>query len=112
MTNAFQFLHVAEAMAELGRDDLVLEWTSRGIAETDGWQISRLYDAACETNARLEQPLEILRLRRNHHERMPSSSTYAALREAAEQSMLGGLNGRRLGRLWRKETFAGSSTRC
>lgn len=84
LTNAFQFLHVAEAMAELGRDDLVLEWTSRGIAETDGWQISRLYDAACEANARLEQPLEILRLRRNHHERMPSSSTYAALREAAE----------------------------
>ena len=70
--------------AELGRDDLVLEWTSRGIAENDGWQISRLYDAACEANARLEQPLEILRLRRNHHERMPSSSTYAALREAAE----------------------------
>ena len=82
--NVDSFLHVAEAMAELGRDDLVLEWTSRGIAETDGWQISRLYDAACEANARLEQPLEILRLRRNHHERMPSSSTYAALREAAE----------------------------
>ena len=40
LTNVFQFLHVAEAMVELGRDDLVLEWTSRGIAETDGCQIS------------------------------------------------------------------------
>jgi hypothetical protein len=84
LTNPFQFLHVAEAMAELGRDDLVLEWTARGIADTDGWQISRLYDLACETHTRLVQPLEVLRLRRSLHERMPSSSTYAALREAAE----------------------------
>ncbi len=86
LTNPFQFLHVAEAMAELGRDDLVLEWTARGIAETDGWQISRLFDLACETRTRLEQPLEVLRLRRNQHERIASSSTYAELREAAEHA--------------------------
>ena len=84
LTNPFQFVHVAEALAEIGRDDLVLEWASRGIAETHGWQIYRLYDFACETHARLGQPLEVLRLRRSHHERMPSSSTYAALRAAAE----------------------------
>ena len=85
LSNPFRFLHVAEAMAELGRDDLVLEWTSRGIAETDGWQMSGLYDLACDTHARLGQPLEVLRLRRSHHERMPSSSTYAALRSVAEE---------------------------
>ena len=85
LSNPFQFVHVAEAMAELGRDDLVLEWTSRGIAETNGWQVSRLYDLACETHARLRQPLEVLRLRRAQHGRMPSSSTYAALRGAAEE---------------------------
>ncbi|MBV9001027.1 MAG: hypothetical protein JO304_18345 [Solirubrobacterales bacterium] len=85
LSNPFQFVHVADAMAELGRDDLVLEWTSRGIAETDGWQVGRLYELACETHARLGQPLEVLRLRRSHHERMPSSSTYAALRGAAEE---------------------------
>jgi uncharacterized Zn finger protein len=85
LSNPFQFVHVAEAMAELGRDDLVLEWTSRGIAETNGWQVSRLYDLACETRARLGQPLEVLRLRRSHHERLPSSSTYAVLRRAAEE---------------------------
>jgi hypothetical protein len=112
LTNAFHFLHVAEAMAELGRDDLVLEWTSRGIAETDGWQISRLYDVACEANARLEQPLEILRLRRSHHERMPSSSTYAALREAAEYVDAWGVERPAARAALEKETFAGLSTRC
>jgi len=80
-----QFFRVAEAMAELGRDDLVLEWTRRGIAETSGWQVSVLYDFACETHARLGEQLEVLRLRRAHHERMPSSSTYSALRKAAEE---------------------------
>ena len=84
LTNMFQFLHVAEAMAELGRDDLVLEWTGRGIVEADGFQIGGLYDLACETHVRLGQPLEVLRLRRSLHERMPSSSTYAALRKAAD----------------------------
>jgi hypothetical protein len=86
LSNPFQFVHVAEAMAELGRDDLVLEWALRGIRETDGWQIGGLYDIACETHARLGQPLEVLRLRRSHHERRPSSSTYAALRRAAEET--------------------------
>jgi hypothetical protein len=79
----YHFFRVAEAMAELGRDDLALEWTSRGIAETSGWQVSVLYDFACDTHARLGEPLEVLRLRRAHHERMPSSSTYSALRKAA-----------------------------
>jgi uncharacterized Zn finger protein len=85
LTNPFQFIHVAEAMAELGRHDLVLEWASRGIADTTGWQIHRLYDLACETHVRLGHPLKVLRLRRSHHERMASSSTYAALRRAAEE---------------------------
>jgi hypothetical protein len=85
LSNAYQFLHVAEAMAEVGRDDLVLEWTSRGIAETDGWQVNGLYDLACETHTSLGRPLEVLRLRRSHHERMPSSSTYAALRKAGRE---------------------------
>jgi hypothetical protein len=85
LSNPLQFLHVAQVMAELGRDDLVLEWTLRGISETDGWDMSRLYDLACETYARLGQPTEVLRLRRSHHERKPSSSTYVSLREAAEE---------------------------
>jgi hypothetical protein len=81
----YHFFRVAEAMAELGRDDLALEWTTRGIEESDGWQVGVLYDFACETHARLGETWEVLRLRRAHHERMPSSSTYSALRRAAEE---------------------------
>jgi hypothetical protein len=84
LSNAYQFRRVAEAMAELQRDDLVLEWTTRGIAESSSWQVGTLYDLACETHARLGQPPEVLRLRRAQHERMPSLSTYSTLRKAAE----------------------------
>lgn len=84
LTSAHQFRRVAEAMAELGRDDLVLSWASRGIAETGGWQLGALYDLACKTYGRSDQPLEVLRLRREQHERMPSSSTYGALKAAAQ----------------------------
>ncbi len=71
-------------MAELELDDQVLTWSTRGIAHTRGWQVSQLYDLACAVYARLEQPLEVLELRRAQHERMPSSSTYRALRATAE----------------------------
>lgn len=83
LTTPGQFLHVAEAMREIERPDLVLEWTARGIAETDGYPIGALYDLACDTRLQLDQPLEALRLRRAHHERSPTSSTYAALKNAA-----------------------------
>lgn len=82
--NSYQFFRVAHAMSEIGRDDLVLEWAARGIEQCGDWQVSVLYDFACETHERLGEPLEVLRLRRAHHERMPSSSTYSALRKAAQ----------------------------
>ena len=84
LTRPHQFVQVAEAMAELAREDDVLAWCERGIAETQGWQTGRLYDLACETHARRGQPLEVLRLRRTQHQRMPSLSTYNRLRRAAE----------------------------
>jgi hypothetical protein len=65
LSNPYQFFQVAMAMAELDRDDLVLEWTARGIAETDGWQVGTLYELASETHARLGQPLEVLRMCRS-----------------------------------------------
>jgi hypothetical protein len=83
LSNGARFARVAEAMGEIGRDDLVLEWAERGIAETDGWLVARLYDIACETYTRQGRPLEALRLRRAHHERASTSSTYEALRLAA-----------------------------
>jgi uncharacterized Zn finger protein len=65
-------------------DDEALAWAKRGIAQASGWQVSQLYDLACGMHARREEPLEVLVLRRTQHERMPSSSTYRALRTAAE----------------------------
>jgi hypothetical protein len=84
LTRPHQFQAIADAMVELGRDDLALEWATRGIRETDGWQVAGLYELACVIHARRRESLEVLRWRRAHHERMPSSSTYAQLREAAE----------------------------
>jgi hypothetical protein len=79
-----QFVRVCEAMAELERDEEVLLWAGRGIAETDGWQVEKLYDLACGVHERREAPAEVLRLRREQHERMASASTYSRLRRAAD----------------------------
>jgi uncharacterized Zn finger protein len=79
-----QFIRVCEAMAELGRDDEVLLWAKRGITETDGWQVTQLYDLACGVYERRSAALEVLRLRREQHGRMASASTYSRLRGAAD----------------------------
>lgn len=83
LSRPYQFIRVAEAMAELGRDDDVLSWATRGIAETSGWQVAQLYDLAAGVHTRREEDQEVLRLRREQHQRMPSSSTYGLLRAAA-----------------------------
>jgi hypothetical protein len=84
LASPYQFIRVAEAMRELALGDEVLAWAKRGIAQTSGWQVSQLYDLACGVHDAREEPLEVLALRRAQHERMPSSSTYRALRTAAE----------------------------
>jgi hypothetical protein len=84
LTTPYQFTRVAEAMRELGLDDEALAWANRGIAQTSGWQVSKLYDLACAAHDAREERLDVLALRRAQHERMPSSSTYRALRTAAE----------------------------
>ena len=84
LSSPHQFVRVCEAMADVGRDDEVLAWAKRGIAETDGWQVEKLYDLACGVHERRSAPLEVLRLRREQHEGMASASTYSRLRRAAE----------------------------
>lgn len=79
-----QFIRVCEAMAELGRDEEVLLWAERGIAETDGWQVAKLYGLACEVHERRSAFPEVLRLRRAQHEAMASAGNYTLLRRAAE----------------------------
>ncbi len=46
LTAPYQFIRIAQAMEELGRDDDVLSWADRGIVETSGWQVAQLYDLA------------------------------------------------------------------
>lgn len=84
LSSPHQFIRVSEAMAELGRDEDVLQWTRRGIAETAGWQIAKLYDLACFVHERRGAQVEVLALRRQQHERIPSASTYRTLHRAAE----------------------------
>ncbi len=83
LSGPHQFGRVAEAMAELDRPDLALDWAIRGIEQTGGWQIANLYDLAAKLHVQAGSPSEALRLRRAHHERAPSGSTYGALRSAA-----------------------------
>lgn len=90
-----QFIGVCEAMLELGREDEVLLWAARGIAETDGWQVGKLYDLACGVHEGRSAALEVLRLRREQHERMASASTYSGLRRAAETTGALGYRARR-----------------
>ena len=79
-----QFVRVAEAMAELGRDDDVLAWATRGIEVTSGWQVAKLYDMAAAVHERHGDADAVLALRRHEQQRMPSTTTYAKLRAAAQ----------------------------
>ncbi len=84
LTAPHQFIRIAEAMGELGRDEDVLVWATRGIVETSGWQVAQLYDLAARVHARRGQDEAVLQLRREQHHRRPSSSTYGLLRTGAE----------------------------
>jgi uncharacterized Zn finger protein len=84
LSRPHQFIRVAEAMVELGRDEEAVVWARRGIEQTTGWQTDQLYDLACAAYARRGEPAEALALRRAQHERTPTSSSYRQLRTAAE----------------------------
>ena len=85
LSNAYQFQRVAEAMLELDDPDAALEWARRGIVETSGWQVAKLYDLAAGLLADRADAEGVFELRLHQHERMPSSTTYRQLRTAAEQ---------------------------
>lgn len=84
LNRPYDFIRVAEAMAELGRDDDVLAWAERGIGETSGWQVAQLYAFAAAVHSRRGENQSLLRLRRDQHNRMPSASSYDLLKGAAE----------------------------
>jgi hypothetical protein len=83
LSAAHQFTRVAEAMVELDRRADALAWARRGIAETSGWQLANLYDLAASLLTDNGALVEVVGLRREQHERMPSLSTYSKLQAAA-----------------------------
>ena len=86
LTLPHQFAQVAEAMVELGLPDDALRWARRGISETTGWQVAKLYDLAAKLLADAGDLDAVVALRRDHHEREPSAATYLALQKAAHTS--------------------------
>ena len=90
LTRPYDFIRIATAMEELGRDDDVLRWAGRGIVETNGWQVAQLYDLMADVYRRRGDVDQLLPLRREEHNRMPSASSYMHLKEAAESAGLWG----------------------
>lgn len=82
----YDFIRVAEAMLELDRPDDALTWARRGIDSTSGWQVGQLYDIAAGVLVERGDDAGVLDLRREQHQRMPSSTTYARLKAAAESA--------------------------
>ena len=85
LSSPHQFTRVAEAMVEIDRGDDALEWARRGIAETSGWQVAKLYDLSAQILDERGALVSVLDLRREQHRRLPSASSYSVLRRAAEQ---------------------------
>jgi uncharacterized Zn finger protein len=83
LSSPHQFTRIAEAMIELGRPDDALSWARRGVAETSGWQVAKLYDLAAELLVETGRPGDVVDLRRDQHLATPTAITYAALRTAA-----------------------------
>jgi hypothetical protein len=80
------FYRVSEAMLELDRPDDALAWARRGIESTSGWQVGKLYDIAAGVIAGRGDDVGVLDLRREQHQQMPSSTTYARVKAAAEST--------------------------
>lgn len=83
LSSPHQFIRVAEAMLELQRPDDAVSWARRGIESTTGWQVAQLYEILARDLAGSGHTADLLDLRREHHTRMASASTYSSLRQAA-----------------------------
>jgi uncharacterized Zn finger protein len=70
-------------MLELDDFAAALAWARRGISETTGWQVARLYDLAATILAEQSDDDGVFDLRLHQHERLPSASTYDHLKTAA-----------------------------
>jgi hypothetical protein len=78
-----QYLRVAEAMVELGLEDEAIRWARTGIDTTSGWQVGKLYDVIADLLDQAGDAAGVVEVRQEHHDRMPSATTYTALKNAA-----------------------------
>jgi hypothetical protein len=85
LSSPYHFFRVAEAMVEIDRVDDALAWARRGITETSGWQVAKLYDLSAAILAERGELVSVLDLRREQHSRMASALTYSVLQGAADQ---------------------------
>ncbi|MBS1846792.1 MAG: hypothetical protein JST73_00800, partial [Actinobacteria bacterium] len=88
LSMSYHYQRVAEAMIEIGRPDDAIDWARRGIAETTGFQLFKLYDLAAQLLDAAGNHDDVVALRRAQHERMPSPSTYGTYRGVAETAGL------------------------
>lgn len=85
LASPYHFIRLTEALLEIDRPDDALDWARRGISETTGWQVARLYDLAAGVLTARADATAVLELRRDQHQRMPSATTYGLLRQAASE---------------------------
>lgn len=75
---------MAEALREIDRDDLALDWARRGLAVEGAapWSTDKLYDVICAIL--VADAVAVRQTRLEQFEKAPSSQRYALLRKAAE----------------------------
>lgn len=83
LATPYRYQRVAEALLELDMEDDALAWASEGIDKTSGWQVAKLYDLVAGIHSARADEGAVAATRLEHHEAMPTSSTYARLRAAA-----------------------------
>jgi hypothetical protein len=112
LSRPYQFIRVAEAMAELGRDDDVLSWATRGIAETSGWQVAKLYDLAAGSTHGGERTKRCLGCVGNSTSGCPRRRRTASSALQPRPAGCGRQSARRPGRRWRSTILADWSMCC
>ena len=83
LSSPYHFLHVAQAMVEIGRQDDALAWARRGLEVANSWHSGTFYDLIAEVQTGRGDRAAVLDLRREQHRRTPSATTYGLLQRAA-----------------------------
>lgn len=89
LSRAYDFLQIAEVLAEAGRDDNALEWAQRGLvafADDERRPDPRLDDFVLAAYLERGQPDDLVGLVWARFEKRPSATTYARLRDWSQRA--------------------------